>query len=393
MTEYKFKLTEPQKRFYDSTERQRLYIGGRGAGKSYVLVVDLITYVAKHQNSTVLVIGTTHNTVRNVIIKMFNDICPGELVMDYNRSTSEIKLINGANILFRSGNSVRDIDNLRGLSVNSVYIDEICTLSKYLYDVVLPMVRNGDDENQHINMFGTPKIGWVYDKFKVKKSTNTFIIDEINSDSNTYLGDGFLQSLIDEFIGTPWYDAEIAGKWVRQSGLVYNINPVDHDELPGSYQEYAYSIDFGFSAPASILTYGSSNGKWYIIDEVYETHMTDEMVANQMKVLYQQYGKGKCVCDSAQPQSIQYLKDRGIKAFGADKGVDVGVRTVRNLLDNGILTVSSKCLNLIYEGNNFIYAKEDNDDKFEGTRHSLDSCRYFCMSIYKARKTRTHRIY
>ena len=156
--------------------------------------------------------------------------------------------------------------------------------------------------------------------------------------------------------------------------------------IPRAGHETRYSIDFGFTAQCAILTYIRKFDKWYVINENYETGMTDEDVSNQMQVLYSEYGKGQVVCDSAQPQSIKYLRNHGIDATGADKGKDIGVRTMRNMIDSGRLIVSDRCLNMIIEANQFTYARDDNDDKFDGVRHCMDSCRYFCMSVAGKRK-------
>ena len=195
MTDTKFKLTSPQKLFYNDHSRIKSYIGGRGAGKSYMIVVDMIAYSASHPDSIILVIGTNANTVRNVIVRMFTDLAPDGLILRHNWATSESVLINGSVVIFRSASDTRAIDNLRGLSVHSIYIDEVCVLSPYVWDVCLPMIREGPEEDQHINMFSTPRMNWFYDKFKKKTPHNSFMLDEINSNSNTNLSNGFLQSL------------------------------------------------------------------------------------------------------------------------------------------------------------------------------------------------------
>ena len=388
---HKFKLTSPQKQLYSSDKRIRAMFSGRGSGKSFLSAIVQMTYALNNDHVEMMIIGPTAGTVRNVNIKNFLQVTPGSTIADYNKSTNEIFMINGSHLMFRSANSERDIDNtLRGPSVHFCAIDEIAVMSPYVWSIILPMVREGTDAQQKIFITSTPRMNWIYKKFKQSPPSNYFMIDEVTSHSNTNLTDGFIKSLEDEFGGTPYYESEIEGKWVSQTGLVYIIPIINHVEIPELHfmSEFRYSIDFGFTAECAILVYGRYKNQWFMIGENYERGMTDEAVSNQMHVYYSKYGKGRTICDAAQPQSIQYLKDHGINAEPGAKGKDIGVRTTRNMLDALDLQVSDKCLNTIYEGSNFIYAKDDSDDKFTGVRHCMDSMEYFCMSA-QVSKTRT----
>ena len=103
--------------------------------------------------------------------------------------------------------------------------------------------------------------------------------------------------------------------------------------------------------------------------------------------------KVRLYVDSAEPRSIQFLKNEGINAVPSVKGKDSVKAGLMFLQDNQII-VSPSCQNLITELSNFSYIKskqtgEWTEDTTHEYSHAIDSLRYAYSDIYTNHKLRT----
>ncbi|WP_460993994.1 terminase large subunit, partial [Staphylococcus aureus] len=80
-------------------------------------------------------------------------------------------------------------------------------------------------------------------------------------------------------------------------------------------------LDFGFSSDPAALPlshYDSTRKTIYIYKELYETGLTNDILAERVKEITD----SRVTCDSAEPKSIQELNNNGVHAAGARKGKD-----------------------------------------------------------------------
>lgn len=89
-------------------------------------------------------------------------------------------------------------------------------------------------------------------------------------------------------------------------------------------------VDFGYTDPTAyvVLLIDEREQTIYVVDEIYKTNVTNQMLADQ--IIRRNWGGLRLICDSAEPKSIQELRDQGLKAEGASKGRDSVLLASRN---------------------------------------------------------------
>jgi phage terminase large subunit len=97
--------------------------------------------------------------------------------------------------------------------------------------------------------------------------------------------------------------------------------------------------------------------------------------------------------DAAEPRSIQYFKQEGIRAEACAKGKDSVKAGIMFLQDNKII-VHPSCQNFITELSNFSYIKskhtgEYTEDTTHEWSHAIDACRYAYSDIYTNKSLKT----
>ena len=103
--------------------------------------------------------------------------------------------------------------------------------------------------------------------------------------------------------------------------------------------------------------------------------------------------KVKLYVDSAEPRTIQFFRNEGINATGANKGKD-SVKAGLMFLQDNLIVVSPKCKSFITELENFSYIKskltgEYTEDTTHEFSHAIDACRYAYSDIYTNNKLKT----
>ena len=103
--------------------------------------------------------------------------------------------------------------------------------------------------------------------------------------------------------------------------------------------------------------------------------------------------KTKVYVDAAEPRSIQYFKNEGLRAEACAKGKD-SVKAGLMFLQNHLIVVHPSCKNFIMELENFSYIKSKQTGEWtENTTHefshAIDACRYAYSDIYTNKKMRT----
>ena len=239
---------------------------------------------------------------------------------------------------------------------------------------------------------------WIYDKV-LKRDDVAFL-------HSTYKDNDFLEPAIIQEIerleptpenikaGTAdevsW---KIYGLGVRASpkGLIYpEITIVKALPPEEDCKKIFYGLDFGFTNdPTAIVKVALAHGELWIKELVYERGLvnTHNPLKPQQKSIEQRLReirpKHKIWADSAEPKSIQEIKDRGFSIYGADKGKDSVVNGI-DLIKRYKLNVTEDSLNLIKEFRNYKWDTDYNTGEplnkpIDNWNNGLDSLRYCCL--------------
>ena len=171
-------------------------------------------------------------------------------------------------------------------------------------------------------------------------------------------------------------------------GLLGKIEGLVHpyfqqvDELPSG--DVFYGLDFGFSDDSAVLVKNVIvNDALYSRELIYETGLTNDVLARKMDLLGVRKNYDEIWADSAEPKSIQELCDKGFNVKPAEKGqgsVQYGIQKVNQYRQ--FWTKDS--VNAIKEQRNYRYIADKDGKLTEKTTHkfshSLDARRYAVSS-------------
>ncbi|WP_250278879.1 PBSX family phage terminase large subunit [[Clostridium] colinum] len=186
------------------------------------------------------------------------------------------------------------------------------------------------------------------------------------------------------------YQVAGLGEWGVSDGLVYE----NFIELSFNIQEIKkrnnvfaiFGLDFGYTNDPTALFCGLvdiSLKEIYVFDELYKKSLTNFDIYNE--ILNMGYVKETIIADSAEPKSIEELRELGINRIRpAKKGKDS--------LNNGIqyiqgfkIIIHPKCKNFLNEICNYTWSKNEFgkpiNRPIDDFNHLLDAMRYAIQSI------------
>ncbi|MDP4152612.1 MAG: PBSX family phage terminase large subunit [Bacillota bacterium] len=178
------------------------------------------------------------------------------------------------------------------------------------------------------------------------------------------------------------------GDWGIVEGLIYeNWEEKEFnyktDEFKKMYPNIksAFGLDFGYTQDPSALFCGlvdTDTKEIFVFDEMYEKALTNKMI--YQKILLMGYVKEKIRADSAEPKSIDELRDLGLYNIrSARKGKDSINNGIQYIQDYKIY-IHPKCVNFITEISNYTWDVDKTGKKInkpvDDFNHLLDAFRY-----------------
>ena len=215
----------------------------------------------------------------------------------------------------------------------------------------------------------------------------------MNYDCNEFLGDD--DRLIFEKMkkeNPRRYNIEGLGEWGISEGLVYeNWQELEFDPIHMKRQlnsddspkyKQLHGIDFGYTNDPTAfiaLLADEKNKCIFIYDEVYKTHMKNKDIFNALA--YKGFTRARVCADSADPKTIDELKELGLyRIYPAKKGKG-SVKAGIQLLQDYKIFVHPSCVNTIVEFSNYVWetSKETGKattDPIDEYNHLMDALRY-----------------
>lgn len=377
--------------------------GGRGSTKSSFISLQIPKLMIAHPEMHAVVLRKVGNTLKNSVYQQIEwAIEKMGLLREFSfkKSPMEITLERtGQKILFFG---VDDKAKLKSLKtpfgyVGLVWYEELDQFAG------MEEIRN---INQSVLRGGSPS--WCFYSFNPPKSRDNWVNEEllieypdrlITTANYTqvppeWLGEQFL--LEAEKLKTrneTSYRHEYMGEVTGTGGAVFENIQEKHFSAADMAQFTAcrYGLDFGFAVdPLAFVAmhYDAKKEILYIFDEIYEIKLTNRQAAAKIQ---RKMPEGAVIhCDSAEPKSIKELKELGIKAIGAKKGidsVDFGLRWLQGLA--AIVIDKKRCPNTYREFVTYEY-EQTKDGRYisaypDKNNHAIDAVRYACEGVMPAR--------
>lgn len=387
MAELTFETSDPQADFLDLKTRYQGFIGGVGSGKTWSGALKTLVLALERPGSTGLIGARTYPMLRDVVIPVIQEVWPEELIQDFNRNEGIMTLVNGTTVLFRSLEGERQIDRLRGLTLNWFWIDEAAYLPAYAFKVLRARLREGTN---HVGVITTTPKGfdWIWEGFVQEGHAKRYsAVTGISSDSNPFLPADYLEDLKAAYSGE-FLKQEFYGQFVKFEGLVYvefghdthilSISQVS-EMLQQEGVTWRYGYDAGFTNPRVLLQLVElPGGEVILVNEFYQRRALLSTSIPAFQEL-QEGRPGTIFADPSAKGEIEEMRAAGLSIQAANNDVAHGIQVVKALLSSGKLLISEQCQMTINELNSYHW-DETKDKPVKEMDHSMDALRYALAS-------------
>lgn len=354
---------EPHRQQYEFLKNKskfRAFVGGVGAGKTKIGVLEGILYAGQNPGSLGMIVAPSYRMMEDVVMRTFRELCPENIIKEFRAGKGEVEFKNNAEIIFRSAD---EPERLRGPNLAWFYIDEAALVDHMAWKIMVGRLRQiGFNHRGWIAT--TPKgFNWIYREF-AQKPRKDYALIFCSSRDNPFLPSDFVSTLEASYVGA-FAKQEIEGLFVAFEGLVFqNFSRFVHViDVPNDkqFKEIVYGIDWGFSHPSVCLAVGfDGDGRAYVLEEIYQRGLVAPDFIRLVKDLQKKHGKGRTFADPSEPGLIQEFNNKGVYVENANNEVMAGIQRVAAALGfqkdkRPGLFVDRSCVNTIMEFESYRY--------------------------------------
>lgn len=383
---------------FDYSHRWECYMGSAGSAKSYFITQKLIIRACR-EKIKILVCRRYGTTLRNTCFSLFKDVLAKWQLTPYvkiRETDFNIRFPNGSEIIFMGLDEETKLLSLN--NIGAIFIEEAYEVPKPIVEQLNLRLR-GNTPNQQIMMAWNPinRNHWLYDFCEVNPP-ESFLYTHSTFKDNPFLNAEYIKELEEMYVRNPAKARVFCdGLWgVDAEGLVitnWREEKFDPMELAAAGLEHRAGMDLGWIDKSAVIDtlYDKQNRTIYVFNEFYKSGCQLSELATAIKDMNLQ--KTKIFVDAAEPRSIQFFKNEGIRAEACAKGKD-SVKAGIMFLQDSLIVVHPKCKHFITELENFSYIKSKQTGEWtEATTHewshAIDACRYAYSDIYTNNKLKT----
>lgn len=384
------------KKFWNFKGRYRVVKGSRASKKSKTTALWFIYSMMKYPESNLLVVRKTYRTLKNSCFEELKWAIERLGVSDYwilKESPMEIVYIpTGQKIYFRG---LDDPMKVTSITVSTgclcwMWIEEAYEISDESHFDMLDESIRGETKGDLFKQITITFNPWNERHWLKKRFFDTEDEDILAMTTN-YMCNEFLDDKDRKLFETmktknpERYAVAGLGNWGRSEGCVYTKwreeRFVLDEVLKNGSCRVVFGLDFGYVNDPTALFCGVVNEeekKIYVFDELYEKNLSNEEI--YIRIEKMGYAKERIRADSAEPKSIDRLRNLGLSRIRkAKKGAD-SVRYGIALIKEYEIIVHPVCVNFVTEISNYSWDKNEfgndvNRPKDE-LNHLMDAMRY-----------------
>lgn len=377
------------------SNRIEVYKGGAGSGKSYG-ACQKILLKALNDKRRVLVVRKVANTLRESIWQLFKDLLVDSGFYDYceiNKSNFEIELPNGSVFLFKGLDDSEKIKSITGIT--DIVIEEATEITLDDFTQLNLRLRPKAMHPQIYLMFNPiSKKNWTYEYFFVGDVPDNCLIINTTYKDNKFLTDDYRKELENlQYRNPAYYKIYTLGEYATLDKLVfpvYETKIINKDEIKDLY--HWIGLDFGYVNDPSAIVDGyidTNNKKIFVTGEYVRKGMLNDEIAQVMIDLG--LSKDKSYGDSAEPKSIEEIRQKGVNIEATVKGKDSVIHGIQ-WMGQYQLIIDERCPKVIEELDNYTWKKDKKTDEYinepiDAFNHTIDAMRYGLNKYIKGTKT------
>lgn len=345
--------------------------GSSRSSKTYNILIYLLSYILANKK-ILSIVRKTLPALKGSVFRDFKEIMQDKFKIWDNRCMNKSEMVytfpNGSFVEFFSTD---DEQKIRGRKRNILYCNEANEISFLEWQQLI--MRTTDFSIVDYN----PSFSDEHWLCELNKDTRTYHF------ISTYKDNPFLEQTIIDEIESLQYKNKVLwtvyglGLQAMAEGLVFPEFEII-DEFPVNAKQVAAGLDFGYSSdPTAIVKCGILDGRLYLDEQCYRTHMLTSEIIKELKKL------GLFVyADSADPRLIQEIANAGIIIFPADKYKGSVMGGLFKMMEYK-LCVTKRSVNYIRELKNYVY-EQNKDGKFinqpiDAYNHLIDGTRYYTI--------------
>jgi len=385
----------------DPANRHIMLVGGARSGKTYVYVSGEVYRAIKYPGSRHLIarLRFAHAKLSiwmDTLAKVLTDQV-GSGGYTLNETDHFIRFSNGSEVWVDGLDDKTRVDKILGREYATIFFNEI---SQIPYDTVTTVLTRLSQKIE-----GCAPVAW-YDLNPAGNLhwANQLFIKGVRPDGepagpgyaymyiNPYdnqdnLPDGYIAETLERL---PEHKRKrfLLGEWSDPEGTIFT-NWQHIDEIPEEVQLHsrrAYGLDFGFSVdPAAAVAVYLNGDDLYIDELVYGTGMTNATLATEMESHIDP--EPTIYADSAEPKSIEEIRQLGFDIEGATKGPD-SVRVGLDWLLSKTVYVTDRSINVWNEQANYTWrtnlSGQVQPKPIDDFNHAMDAVRYGCSDWIEA---------
>ena len=346
-----------------------IHKGGTGSGKTYDLMLFLFFIGQNKYNKVITVVSESKPHLDIGAIRLFKLIMKGAGQWDedkWNIAQSRYTFETGTVIEFFSADR---IGKALGARRDYLYGNEINSLKQEVWD---ELARRSEIV---LGDFNPTSQFWLEEW--IANYDNTDII------KSNYMDNPFLPDTERKRIekrasrDANFRRIHIVCEYGIYEGLVFD-SWQQVDELPQGSRRYG--LDFGYTNDPSTLIAVVETPEAYYLDEVfYKTGLLNRDIAGLMRSGGVKENYDEVIADSAEPKSIEELRQMGFNVKPSVKGPD-SVRSGIDKLKSKQIYITKRSVNLIKELRNYSWVADKDgrptNKPIDAFNHAVDAARY-----------------
>lgn len=364
------------KRLFDSDWREAAVYGGRYSLKSHT-VARVLLIRARQKKIRVACFREFQNSIADSSHQLLKDLINQYGLTDFKvTNTSIINTVNGSDFIFNGlHNNEQSVKSTEGIDI--AWVEEAQTVSNTSLEVLTPTVRKPGSQliyTYNRLLEDDP----VHHRLVLEGRPNTLII---NTNYDIALKYGMMPDVIrlemedDRDRRPALYKHKWLGEPSSSERKIYKDWAIIN-EIPHEARLERYGLDFGYSNdPTAIVGIYKYNGG-FILDEVcYQKGLSNKHIADTLINI----DRALVIADSAEPKSIDEIRNYGINILPCVKGKD-SINQGIQFVQYQKISITKRSYNLIQEYNKYLWQVDKLDKVINvpegGFDHLMDAIRY-----------------